>query len=85
MRHTVDYFLAPQSPWTYLGHERFAALVRETGSAVRVLPMDLGKIFPLSGGLLPYVARDIYGMDQSGLGFLAAGFASGGLIGSLML
>ena len=51
MRHTVDYFLAPQSPWTYLGHERFAALVRETGSAVRVMPMDLGKIFPLSGGL----------------------------------
>ncbi len=51
MRHTVDYFFAPQSPWTYLGHERFAALVRETGSAVRVMPMDLGKIFPLSGGL----------------------------------
>jgi 2-hydroxychromene-2-carboxylate isomerase len=51
MRHTVDYFFAPQSPWAYLGHERFAALVRETGAAVRVLPMDLGKIFPLSGGL----------------------------------
>lgn len=41
--------------------------------------------FPLSGGLLPYVARDIYGMGQGGLGFLAAGFASGGLIGSLLL
>lgn len=51
MRHTVDYFFAPQSPWTYLGHERFAALVRETEATVRVLPMDLGKIFPLSGGL----------------------------------
>ena len=51
MRHTVDYFFAPQSPWTYLGHERFAALVRETGATVRVLPMDLGKIFPISGGL----------------------------------
>ncbi|MBT9467154.1 2-hydroxychromene-2-carboxylate isomerase [Hydrogenophaga sp.] len=51
MRRTVDYFFAPQSPWTYLGHERFAALVRETGAAARVLPMDLGKIFPLSGGL----------------------------------
>ena len=51
MRHTVDYFFAPQSPWAYLGHERFAALVRETDSAVRVIPMDLGKIFPLSGGL----------------------------------
>ena len=41
--------------------------------------------FPLSGGLLPYVARDIYGMGQAGLGLLAAGFASGGLVGSLML
>jgi 2-hydroxychromene-2-carboxylate isomerase len=51
MRRTVDYFLAPQSPWAYLGHERFAALLRETGSGVRVLPMDLGKIFPISGGL----------------------------------
>ena len=30
MRHTVDYYLAPQSPWTYLGHERFAALARAT-------------------------------------------------------
>lgn len=51
MRRTVDYFFAPQSPWAYLGHERFAALLRETGASVRVLPMDLGKIFPLSGGL----------------------------------
>jgi 2-hydroxychromene-2-carboxylate isomerase len=51
MRHTVDYYIAPQSPWTYLGHERFASLVRESGATVRVLPMDLGKIFPLSGGL----------------------------------
>ncbi len=51
MRRTVDYYFVPQSPWTYLGHERFAALLRETGTAVRVRPMDLGKIFPLSGGL----------------------------------
>lgn len=51
MRRTVDYFFAPQSPWAYLGHERFAALLRDTGASVRVLPMDLGKIFPLSGGL----------------------------------
>lgn len=51
MRRTVDYYFVPQSPWTYLGHERFAALLRDTGTAVRVRPMDLGKIFPLSGGL----------------------------------
>lgn len=51
MGRTVDYYFVPQSPWTYLGHECFAALLRETGTAVRVLPMDLGRIFPLSGGL----------------------------------
>lgn len=51
MRHTVDYFLAPQSPWVYLGHARFEAMVRRTGAEVRVRPMDLGHIFPLTGGL----------------------------------
>jgi 2-hydroxychromene-2-carboxylate isomerase len=47
----VDYYFAPQSPWTYLGHARFAALARETGTTVRVLPVDLGQVFPVSGGL----------------------------------
>lgn len=51
MPRTVDYFLAPQSPWTYLGHERFVHIVRETRAQVRVRPMDLGRIFPISGGL----------------------------------
>lgn len=51
MRRTVDYYFVPQSPWTYLGHARFADLLRQTGTAVRVRPMDLGKIFPISGGL----------------------------------
>jgi 2-hydroxychromene-2-carboxylate isomerase len=47
----VDYFFAPQSPWTYLGHERFAALLRASGASVRVRPVDLGQVFPVSGGL----------------------------------
>lgn len=51
MGRTVDYYFAPQSPWTYLGHARFAVLLRETGASVRVLPVDLGKVFPVSGGL----------------------------------
>jgi 2-hydroxychromene-2-carboxylate isomerase len=49
-RH-VDYFLAVQSPWTYLGHQRFAAMAAAAGATVRVLPVDLGRVFPLSGGL----------------------------------
>ena len=48
---TIDYYFAPQSPWSYLGHSRFAALVEATGAKVRVRPMDIGQVFPVSGGL----------------------------------
>ncbi|ABM35512.1 2-hydroxychromene-2-carboxylate isomerase [Polaromonas naphthalenivorans] len=52
MSTTVDYYFTPQSPWTYLGHARFAQIARAAGAAVRVLPIDLGgKVFPISGGL----------------------------------
>ena len=49
--HSVDYFFAPQSPWTYLGHPRFAQLVAEPGITVHVKPVDLGQVFAVSGGL----------------------------------
>ena len=48
---TVDYYFAPQSPWTYLGHTRFSALVQASGAQVRLLPVDLGAVFAVSGGL----------------------------------
>ncbi len=48
---TVDYYLSPASPWTYLGHQRFAELAKRHGAAVRVKPVDFGVIFPQSGGL----------------------------------
>ena len=51
MALTVDYFLSPQSPWVYLGHERFAAMANAAGATVNVLPVDLGRVFPVSGGL----------------------------------
>jgi predicted MFS family arabinose efflux permease len=41
--------------------------------------------FPFFLGLLPYVARDVYGAGQSGLGWLAATFATGALFGSLLV
>jgi len=41
--------------------------------------------FPLFIGLLPYVAKNIYGVGQGGLGWLGASFASGALLGSLVL
>jgi len=50
--HSVDYYFAPQSPWAYLGHQRFHNILKKSGAAVRVMPFDLGgKVFPISGGL----------------------------------
>src|SRR5690349_25168123 len=41
--------------------------------------------FPLTNGLLPFIAREIFHTDQAGLGYLSASFASGSLIGSIAL
>jgi Na+/melibiose symporter-like transporter len=41
--------------------------------------------FPLTNGLMPYVARDVFHLDQTGLGTLVASFAIGSLAGSLLL
>lgn len=41
--------------------------------------------FPFFLGLLPYVAKDVYAIGQSGLGYLAAAFAAGAFVGSLAL
>ena len=48
---TIDYYLATMSPWTYLGHARFTAIARAAGARINLCPMDLGKVFPVSGGL----------------------------------
>jgi MFS family permease len=39
--------------------------------------------FPFTSGLLPYVARNVYHIDQTGLGTLVASFAVGSLTGSI--
>lgn len=47
----IDYYIAFPSPWAYLGHGRLSDLARQHGAAVRILPFDLGKVLPVSGGL----------------------------------
>ena len=47
----VDYYMAPHSPWTYLGHDRLVKIARAAGATVRLRPVDLGQVFPVSGGL----------------------------------
>ncbi len=48
---SIRYCIAPQSPWTYLGHERLIQIAARHGASIEVRPIDLGRIFPLSGGL----------------------------------
>jgi 2-hydroxychromene-2-carboxylate isomerase len=51
MRKTVTYYMTVVSPWTYLGHDRFVALCAKHGASIDQKPVDLGRIFPVSGGL----------------------------------
>jgi 2-hydroxychromene-2-carboxylate isomerase len=51
MAKTIDYYFAVVSPWTYFGHDRFVALAAKHGAAIAPKPIDLGKVFPVSGGL----------------------------------
>ncbi len=41
--------------------------------------------FPLTNGLLPYVAKEIYRIDQTGLGYLVASLALGALLGAIAM
>lgn len=41
--------------------------------------------FPLTNGLMPYAARNVFHTDQTGLSYLVASFAAGSLVGSLIL
>ena len=59
MTATIDYYLAPQSPWAYLGHARLARIARDAGAELRVRPVDFGgQIFPATGGL-PLAQRPV--------------------------
>src|SRR3954468_1457565 len=51
MAKVVDYYFSPMSPWTYLGHSRFTAVLSRYGAQVNVKPADYAKIFSVSGGL----------------------------------
>ncbi len=52
MSLVIDYYLAPQSPWTYFGHARWVQMAQQAGATVRIMPVDLGgQIFPATGGL----------------------------------
>jgi len=48
---SIDYYFTPVSPYAYFGHDRFVAIATRNGATINVKPIDLGKVFPVSGGL----------------------------------
>jgi 2-hydroxychromene-2-carboxylate isomerase len=51
MNRQLTYFMATASPWTYLGHKRVIALCEKHQVELNMMPIDLGVVFPQSGGL----------------------------------
>ena len=51
MNAHVDYYFTPISPFVYLGHARFVEIARRHGASIAVKPVNLGQVFPVSGGL----------------------------------
>ncbi len=77
---------APPSPWLEL-KEGLAYVWRtpRLRAAMSVAALVNLTAFPLTGGLMPYIARDVFHLDQQGFGWLVASFASGAFIGSVAL
>ena len=51
MSVVIDYYHSPQSPWSYLGHARLLAIADAAGARIDLWPVDLGQVFPVSGGV----------------------------------
>jgi len=85
----------PGAPVSTRGGLAFLKEVWEGVSYVRHRPLEMAGIwvaflvnllaFPMTSGLMPFVAKETYHMDQAGLGTLIASFAAGSFIGSLTI
>ena len=76
----------PLSPWRDLKQGLAYVWTTPHLLAVMCLAFMLNMTaFPLMNGLLPYVAKEVYGTDQTGLGYMVAGAAFGALLGSIAL
>lgn len=51
MNKVCEYYFSPQSPWSYLGHQRFVELAKKYAVKIELKPCDLGRVFGASGGV----------------------------------
>ena len=48
---TVTYYMTLNSPWTYLGSQRFQDMAKRHGYTVDIKPAKFGEVFAKTGGL----------------------------------
>ncbi|MEL6872163.1 MAG: 2-hydroxychromene-2-carboxylate isomerase [Pseudomonadota bacterium] len=48
---TVDYYISLNSPWTYLGAQRFLDLANTYGAKIKTKPARFADVFSATGGL----------------------------------
>lgn len=83
---SADRRLARASPWRELKEGLVYVWTTPLLLALMCLAFLLNlTAFPLSNNLLPYVAKEIYQADQTVLGYMVAGAASGALVTSLIV
>ncbi len=85
----------PGAPVSTRGSLAFLKEVWEGVTYVRRRPLEMAGIwvaflvnllvFPVTSGLLPYIAKEVYHTGQTGLGSLVASFAAGACVGSLTI
>ena len=67
MVRTIDYYICLISPYTYLGDAHLRDIAEKHGAAINYTPVNLGGIFPETGGL-PLAkrapARQAYRMQE---------------------
>jgi 2-hydroxychromene-2-carboxylate isomerase len=51
MSRSIDYYFTLVSPWAYIGDALFKATARRHRATIDYRPVNLGKLFPNSGGL----------------------------------
>ena len=77
---------APPSSWEDLKQGLAYVWATPQGLATMWLAFFVNlTAYPMTHGLLPYVAKEVYRIDENGLGHLVAAFAGGALVGSIAL
>jgi len=77
---------AGPSPWRELKDGLRYVFATPTVLAVMLLAFLVNvTAYPLTHALLPYVAKEVYVIDENGLSHLVAAFAAGALVGSIVM